>query len=165
MINEFVKIKITRNLSCVEYKGYDDVEIWHPTQATSDATLIIEVLRDGKLQGVIPCSKDLMIGNIPVIAAKFKQDFFKGFNGISRFRQDQHKGIDIFKLETDMPAEFVCQFIEGIYNGVFDIMIWNVIEFCILADFLQCSAIQGRNSLSRLTRLQRMKLAKKAKIL
>ena len=144
---EFVKIKITRNISCAEYQGYDDVEIFHPTNASSDATLIIEVLKDGELQGVIPCNKDLMIGNIPVIAAKFKKDFFKGFNGISRFRQDQHKGIATFKLETSylpdtfLPAEYVCQFIEGIYDGFFEIETWNVFPFYVLADYLQCSAI------------------------
>jgi len=101
---------------------------------------MIEVFFNDELAAVIPCDKKLMIANVPVIAAKYRDG--------SNFRDEETDGKSVFKLKLDdepnlwcITPELVRQFISVLYLETVDFNVSNAIGFCILSDLWGCSQI------------------------
>jgi len=101
---------------------------------------MIEVFFNDELAAVIPCDKKLMIANVPVIAAKYRDG--------SNFRDEETDGKSVFNLKLDdepnlwcITPELVRQFISVLYLETVDFNVSNAIGFCILSDLWGCSQI------------------------
>jgi len=134
------EFKISRNFDTCKFQSnkYEPSIILHPTERTSRANLMIEVFFNDELAAVIPCEKDYMIANVPVIAAKYREG--------SNFRDEETDGKSVFQLKLDddphlwcITPELVCQFISVLYHGTVAFNVSNAIGFCILSDLLGCS--------------------------
>ena len=86
-----------------------------------------------ELRGVVACSKDFVISNIPGIQAKYR----KG----SHFRDDTKEGVSVYKLH-DFEFTLVRDFIKGIYRGKLDCDQPVILEYYRLADYFQCLEIK-----------------------
>ena len=95
-----------------EYKSeeYDEALIFHPSDITYNADMLIKICNNSILQGVIPCHKRFMIQNFPAIAGKYKND---------KFEDEKTKdGLSIYTindLTCEFDAELVCDFIGSFY--------------------------------------------------
>merc|ERR1712038_650401 len=54
--------------------------------------------------------------------------------------QDEKDGISVYKLETSCSPDIVAKFIEGIYSGKLAAIPTWALEWCHLADYLQCTS-------------------------
>ena len=60
---QVTKLKIKTN--GLKLYGNFNAPIWHPTEMTSNADLLIKIMKDSKLEGVIPCHKKFICDNVP----------------------------------------------------------------------------------------------------
>lgn len=118
----------TKNYENSHYtsKYYNQEIIFHPTKITYNADLCFEVWNYSELKGVIPCHKNFVIENIPVVAAKYRDG--------SNFTDEKNKdGISVYKIEGyGFGPKLVCQFIAGFYGDDSDFS-FDIVEICRIA--------------------------------
>ena len=87
-------IKITPNFEDLTYtsKHYKPEIIFNPTKITDKADLCFEIWEANEIKGVVPCDKQFMMKNVPVVAGKYREG--------NNFKDDKNEdGVSIYKLE------------------------------------------------------------------
>lgn len=113
-------------------ENYKTEVIFCPPKVGCNADLCFEIWDDDSLKGVIPCYKEFISDNAPVVAAKFR-------DGSNLTNED---GLSIFKIEGyNFKPELVCEFVASFFDGKLDLRFDNIMDFYSVADFFGCTDI------------------------
>ena len=168
--------RISFNFSIDDLKNkeeYKDVKIFNPIQATVKSDLLIKIVDAKELMVIIPCHKDFLVDNIPVIGAKFRENtnwVKEQINNIDTFTIDyqavknpsfEQSNCDSKCVVANGPLVFawtLCDLFAAIYRGYItfgefshqddtglpkDVGIRKAFKFYYAADYLQCIQIKN----------------------
>jgi len=141
---EVTKLKIKTN--GLKLYGNFNAPIWRPTEMTSNADLLIKIMKDSKLEGVIPCHKKFICDNVPYLEAAFSRNWKlnEGVPGISCFVIDVPSDFqpkNALTLFEYLYAQKILKFEKDIDESSDFEELREIVDLQWLADFLGCGQI------------------------
>ena len=141
---EVTKLKIKTN--GLKLYGNFNAPIWRPTEMTSNADLLIKIMKNSKLAGVIPCHKKFICDNVPYLEAAFSRNWNlnEEVPGMSHFVIDVPSDFqpkNALTLFEYLYAQEIQPFNKQITESSDFEELREIVDIHWLADFLGCEQI------------------------